>query len=996
MAERERLPRLKNDKSLKRLVKTVNAIIEEVSPAQPNLTTINLLQYTGAWLLSSKLAPKTGVKKMVKRTGVPPWKQRLQRQIEDLRGDVSIITEYLNNNNNKKKLQRKLNRIIKKHKIPSNGKKDLTAAKEYLKQRIQAKAQRVRRYSKRTEQYRQNKIFKEDAKKFYRSLGKKNIEVEKPPDAEENKQFWQNILEEEVIHNENAEWIKDQEGELNDLEEMEWKEITISELKANITKAANWKSPGPDKVPNFWLKQFTSLHENLTKAISDVLANPEQAPEWLVKGNTTLLPKKEETWVPKNYRPIACLPTTFKILTSIITDRLYDHLEKQAIMAKEQRGGKRDSYGCKDQLMINNAILDNCKIRRKNLTMAWIDYRKAYDSIPHSWILKVMNMYKVHPMVRGFIESSMSKWKTNMTLVHKEGTLETGPISIKRGIFQGDSLSPLLFTMSMNPLSKELQKTGYGYKLDDQTTINHLFYVDDLKLYGRNDSQMNGLLKTVKMFSDDIHMEFGLDKCAKATFKPGKKVQSEGIHLAEDCVIQELEPEGLYQYLGIEEGDGVEHQKMKKRLQKEYKRRIKLVLKSELNARNKIKAINTLAVPVVTYSYGIITWRLAEIQDLDRMTRKQLCIHRMHARKADVERIYLPCQEGGRGLTNLEREYKASIIGLWKYISEKDDIQIKAVLRHHQEKSLYSIPKEAKKYLQEAGTEDDINDQPQDTATKKAKKLKQKYKRDAIKVIKDRWKEKPMHGKFPKHLGKENIDKEQSFQWMKYSGLKGETEGLLAAAQDQALNTRYYSKHISKQGVNDICRMCHIQPETVEHIVSGCTMLAADQYLNRHNQVAAQLHMDICKHYDLQVNAKHWYEHKPERVTENNKVTILWDSPIATDRHIPCNKPDIVIKEKDTDKCVMIDVAIPSDYNIQKKATEKMNKYVDLQIECQRMWNKKIEVIPIVIGATGVVEKNLTKYLSRIPGKHNIYNLQRSAILGTAHILRKTLSIHAM
>ena len=105
---------------------------------------------------------------------------------------------------------------------------------------------------------------------------------------------------------------------------------------------------------------------------------------------------------------------------------------------------------------------------------------------------------------------------------------------------------------------------------------------------------------------------------------------------------------------------------------------------------------------------------------------------------------------------------------------------------------------------------------------------------------------------------------------------------------------------------------------------------------------------------------------------ENEKATILWDSPIITDRHVPCNKPDIVIQEKKSYRFQIIDVAIPSDFNIQKKATEKMSKYVDLQIECQRLWNKKVEVIPVIIGATGIVHKNIKKYVGRIPGCHNI------------------------
>ena len=85
-------------------------------------------------------------------------------------------------------------------------------------------------------------------------------------------------------------------------------------------------------------------------------------------------------------------------------------------------------------------------------------------------------------------------------------------------------------------------------------------------------------------------------------------------------------------------------------------------------------------------------------------------------------------------------------------------------------------------------------------------------------------------------------------------------------------------------------------------------------------------------------------------------------------------------------------MAIPSDYNIQKKATKKMSMYVDLQIECQRIWNKKVEVTPVIIGATGIVDKNIKKNVGRIPGCHKIYSLQRSAILGTAHILRKVVS----
>ena len=135
----------------------------------------------------------------------------------------------------------------------------------------------------------------------------------------------------------------------------------------------------------------------------------------------------------------------------------------------------------------------------------------------------------------------------------------------------------------------------------------------------------------------------------------------------------------------------------------------------------------------------------------------------MLAKKADVDRIYLPCQEGGRSLMNLEKEYKATMIGLQTYMTNKDDVMIQAVLRHHNSKTLHSVPKEAKKNL--------TNDHGK-TATWKAKQLTFKYKEDFKKMVRDKWKEKTTHGKFPNYLDKDHVDVELSFECVKHTGLK--------------------------------------------------------------------------------------------------------------------------------------------------------------------------------------------------------------------------------
>ena len=131
---------------------------------------------------------------------------------------------------------------------------------------------------------------------------------------------------------------------------------------------------------------------------------------------------------------------------------------------------------------------------------------------------------------------------------------------------------------------------------------------------------------------------------------------------------------------------------------------------------------------------------------------------------------------------NLEKEYKATMIGLQTYMTNKDDVQIQAVLRQQNSKALHSVPKEAEKYLTEAGTTDDMTNVHGKTATWKAKQPKLKYKEDLKKMVRDKWREKAMHGKFPNYLDKDHVDVKLSFKWMKHTGLKGETEELITAA----------------------------------------------------------------------------------------------------------------------------------------------------------------------------------------------------------------------
>ena len=116
-----------------------------------------------------------------------------------------------------------------------------------------------------------------------------------------------------------------------------------------------------------------------------------------------------------------------------------------------------------------------------------------------------------------------------------------GNVDINRGIFQRDSLSPLLFVITMIPLNLILRKCEAGYSYGNNVKINHLLFMDDLKLYTKTSNQLDSLIQTVWIFSNDVGMKFGIEKCAVLIIKKGKMTQSEGITLPDDTNIRSLE-----------------------------------------------------------------------------------------------------------------------------------------------------------------------------------------------------------------------------------------------------------------------------------------------------------------------------------------------------------------------------------------------------------------------------------------------------------------------
>ncbi len=326
-----------------------------------------------------------------------------------------------------------------------------------------------------------------------------------------------------------------------------------------------------------------------------------------------------------------------------------------------------------------------------------------------------------------------------------------------------------------------------------------------------------------------------------------------------------------------------------------------------------------------------------------------------------------------------------------EYLKQCQEPLMQCVLKHECEKKLYSVVKESNKFSEELEIEAIINSiSPEEQNP--IKKIKGEAKKAALKQHLESWQKKPLHGQFPTRAEKADVDKELTHKWLRSGGLKGETEGFLVAAQDQSLATNAQKCHIFGTINDPKCRLCRQYDETIDHLVSGCPMLAANEYTFRHDKVGRYIHWKICQHFQLPTTEK-WYDHQPQPVTEKENITVLWDFSISTDKTIKANRPDIVIKNNNTKKCLLIDMTIPSDRNIGLKEFEKLSKYKDLEMELHKSWQMDVETVPVVIGALGTIRIGTKNLISKIPGTISVEQIQKIALLGTAHILRKSLSM---
>lgn len=532
--------------------------------------------------------------------------------------------------------------------------------------------------------------------------------------------------------------------------------------------------------------------------------------------------------------------------------------------------------------------------------------------------------------------------------------------------------------------------------------------MDDLKIYASGEGDLYNALRMVQEYTRDVGMELGLDKCAVFHVRRGR---CEGLpidaQLADGCILKHLDAEETYAYLGVEQQGIQNASQTKESLRHRYEQLLRRIWSSELSGPNKVAATNMLAIPIITYSFGVLKWNVDELRQLDRNTRKTMHLNRSLHPRSSVPRIYLQRQHGGRGLLSMEGLHNRVVLETACTIMKSTDPLLKFVRDHERAGVGAFLFSAAQRAADELGlrfrdTRGRQSVDPLSVTELTPLQRKARIKASQISILTQEHVDKPMHGLFYRTIEEKGLSAKLTFAFLRSARLKSETEGFIISCQDGVHNTLLYRSRVMGMNIPDVsCRACHRAPESLMHLLSACPVYATSAYIHRHNAALRVLYYHLRHKYGIDNTPVMPYAPGDiESVVENDNCRIYWNFSFSTIRQIQANKPDIVLLDKLTKSIYVIEFSAPAEINLILKEEEKRTKYIPLVYELKQLFpGHSVQTVVLIIGALGGIRATLLANIKIIPhctrsADFLAGQMQKAIILGSLRLLRSHTATH--
>jgi hypothetical protein len=712
-------------------------------------------------------------------------------------------------------------------------------------------------------------------------------------------------------------------------------DISRKDIKTRIAQTKTNTAAGPDGLSKNHIKT-ARIQEILRLLYVFITACGRQPTAWR-ENRTILLPKEgKDPNDVRNYRPVTISSILSRIYWGIIDRKL-----RSLVRFSPRQKGFMNEPGCFNNIHIANEMVNMSK-RKTGMTMVQLDISKAFDTVPHEVIGDALRRKGIPETVVNLIINSYKDIHTNI----KQGSLQI-PMAIRRGVKQGDPLSPLIFNAVLEPLLLQLEDMK-GYCINN-TKVSALAFADDLILVSSERGEAKMLLQKTEKYLEGLGMGISAPKCATFSIKATKDswhIEDPDLSTEKGEKIPMLSAGATTHYLGgtFSPWKGLTEE----RLETEFGETLRRVERLALKPHQKAQLITTYIAPHFLHTLILAMVPVTTIRKLDQELRRTIKnIYHLPQCTANGL-LYCGKRSGGLGIPKLEVIATSASLKMGIKFKNNPDPVMRAIYEESGlDKRLEKIAKTARIQWPISGLRD-------------IEKYKAQEKKREIK----QWAQLKSQGKAVSAFTENKVGN----AWLKNPKFLRPSKYITAlkmranVAGDRAALVRAKIK-------DDInYRKCHAQEETLGHILGQCISTKKER-IRRHDDI---------KDFIL------------KEVVEKDKEAIVTNEPTLRTPEGSVLKPDLVIKNREG--VFVVDVTVrheDGDYlRIARKG--KIDKYEKLLPDLkERLKADRGEVLPIVVGTRGVIPNETLLALEKL-------NIRSKSKLTTISMiaLRKSIEIY--
>ncbi len=711
----------------------------------------------------------------------------------------------------------------------------------------------------------------------------------------------------------------------------------------NILKAkSSTSAPGPDGILYGLLKNLPSTHHFMATLFSKILVSGTPPSSWS-DSKITLIHKKQSTDIPSNFRMIALASCVGKIYHQVLAERSDGFIKSNKLIdTTYQKAFLSGKNGCVEHNQVLHEIIRHSKSNNRTVHITWFDLEDAFGSVPHHLIELTLKRNNFPPSKCKYISNLYSS--LNGTVVCDNW--QSKNFKFKKGIFQGDPLSPLIFILCFNPIIQDLDSNlQHGYEINGNKFISSPF-ADDFCLISRNKRTHQRLVSRISKLTKTMGLKLKPSKCRSLSIVSGKPTAVE--FNLDESKIPTLEKEP-HKFLGSLITFNNTASDIFTYLHDIIKSGLENIDKSLIRNEYKLKIYCDYFLPSLRFHLTVNDTTSTHLQQLDALADRFIKKWSGLPHPATLAFVHMPKGLNIKSISSLYHECHTNA-----YISSrcKGDDKVQLCLDSQLERES-SWSRKKSQIVQSNQILESINENyTESTLKQKQKKAKDIERENSTEIWHSHVKDLVVQGKFLDLISAE----ESNFDWKSVVfNLPTRVSKFLMNSVSDTLNTKANLKRWGKC-MSTKCSACG-NHETLHHILNNCSkFLEQGRYTWRHNNILSYI-FNLLKssinptdilNCDLE-KEKSSFTTVPLQCTVTNLI------------------PDLCLftENEDGKFLTILELTVPFELNIDSAHSRKSNKYSSLIIDIQNN-NVITKFIALEIGSRGYINSENLKRLKDI------------------------------